>query len=611
MTTKRITRREFLQYAGIAAGAATLAACTPQVITQVVEQTQVVVQTQQVLQTAVVKQDITPTPLPAFVTIQGRTLPADAAPLEKQILMSNGSEPSHLDVTRDLWTAAMVMHYGTEPLLALDENQQIVPAGAEAWKVGDGAKYTEFTIRKDAAWSDGVAITSDDWVFTFVHALDPKLGNGFAYFYVDIKGAADYNAGKAPATDLGVVKIDDRTFQIWGTNPAPHIPALMTYQAVVPAPKHKAEKDPEHWADTMEGFVASGPYTLTKWDHNVQMVFTTHKYYNGPFKPGIQVVVQNMGTANTNWWNAWLNKEIDMVSILSPDQLAQVRADPALNALLHWWPDPKTDYISFNVNTKPYDSKDFRMALAKSIDRVTWCQQVLQGAFLPAYSMLPPGFPAYNADLKPIQDFDVAAAKALLEKAGYKDGIDPKTGKALKLTWTTRAADGNYPQFVQQQWQANLGIEVTLDQKENAVWRQMRVDHKLDLFHNFYEYDFMDPANLLSAIWHSTPGPKGETDWGATQLPWHNADFDKLCDQAGTEVDPVKRIDLYQQAEKVMVEDAGGAFLLWTLIFQVWWPYVTGWKANKSGVVEYRYLDMALSNAYIRNDVDNFRKSTY
>lgn len=613
MTTQKINRREFLRFAGMTAGAATLAACAPQVVTQVIENTKEVsvVQTQQVKQTEVVQEIVTPTAPPALVTIQGRTLPTDAAPLEKQILMSSGSEPSHLDVSRDLWTAAGVMHFGTEPLLALDVDQQIVGAEAESWKVGEGAKYTEFTLRKDIAWSDGTPLTADDWVFTFAHALDPKLGNGFAYFYVDIKGAVAYNSGKADASALGIVKIDDRTFQIWGEKPAPHIPAMMTYQAVVPCPKFKAEKNPEHWADTMENFVASGPMTVTKWDHNVQLVFQTHKYYNGPFKMGFQTVVQNMGTPNTNWWNAWLNHEIDVANYLSADQLAQVRTNPDLNKLLTWWPDPRTDWVQFNINTKPYDNHDLRMALAKSIDRVTWAQQVLQNVDIPAYAMLAPGFPANNPELEPIQRFDVAAAKALLETAGYKDGKDPATGKPLKITITVRPASSAYSQFVQQQWQNNLGVEVVLDNKENAVWRQMRTDHKMDVFLQFYEYDFMDPANLLTQIFHSVPGPNGETNWGSGQNPWYNADFDKLTDEAGVEADPVKRIQLYQQAEKVMVEDAGQIFLLWALIFAVWWPYVTGWQANKDGVVEYRYLDMAITHPYIRNDVDTFRKSTY
>jgi oligopeptide transport system substrate-binding protein len=611
MSSKKMTRREFIRFAGVIAGAATLSACTPKVIeqTKVVEQTQVVEQTKVIEQTKVVEQEkqVTPTALPLLKTIQGRELPADAAPLDQQVFFTTGGEPSHLDVSRDLWGAAYVMNFGVEPLLRLDENQEIVPALAESWKVGEGAKYTEFTIRKDAAWSDGVPITADDWVFTFQHALDPTMGNGFAYFYYDIKGAASYNGGKGSVADLGVVKVDDRVFQIWGEKAAPHIPALVTYQAVVACPKHKAEADPLHWADKMEGFVASGQYTLAKWDHNVQLIWQTHKYYNGPFKPGMQTIVQQIGTANTNWWNAFLNHEIDCSIGLNGGQIAQVRNDPDLNPLLRWYANPRTDWITFNINTEPYNNKDFRMALAKSIDRVTLAQQVLQNTYLPAYSMLPPGYPAYNPDLKPIQDYDVAAAKALLEKAGYKDGIDPKTSKPFQLTITTRPANGTYPQYAQQQWQDNLGIEVILDQKENAVWRDMRSKHTLDVFFQFYEYDFMDPANLLAAIWRTDPN---QPDGGSTQNPWHHDDFNKLCDQAGVESDAAKRIDLYKQAEKVLVEDAGGIFLLWQLVFEIWWPYVTGLKANKNGVVEWRGLDTSQYWAYIRNDVGKYRKTS-
>lgn len=612
MTAKKLSRREFMRFAGFAAGGTALAACTPQVVTQVV--TQMVEQTRLVKETEIIKQtqvvEVTPTPLPALVTIQGRELPADAAPLEKQIEFSSGVEPSNLDISRNLYNATIGLNYGGEPLLRLDVDQQITAAGAESWKAGPGVTYWEFTIRKDAKWSDGTPITSDDWVFTAEHYVDPKLGNPWAWFYYDIKGMSAYNLGTGPASDIGFVKVDDRTFQIWGTNPAPHIPAMMTYQAVVPCPKHKAEKDPEHWADTMEGFVSSGQYELVKWTHNQQAVWKTHKYYNGPFKPGIQTLVQNFGTTTTNWWESWLNKEVDVAQI-GPAQVAQVRGDAALNPLLHWWTDPATHYISFNVNVKPLDNLDLRMALAKSIDRDTLSFQVNNGTTIPAYAMLPPGFPANNPELKPIQAFDLAAAKASLEKAGYKDGIDPATGKPLKLTWTTRAADGTLPQYVQQQWQANLGIQVVLDNKENAVWRDMRIKHTLPIFHNMYEYDYMDPANLLAAIWRSIPGPKGEKDWGSSQLPWHNEQFDALCTQAGQEVDVAKRIQEYQDAEKILVSDVGGIFLYWQLIFQTWWPYVTGWKPNKDGVVEFRYLDVARYYYYIRNDVDNFRKSEY
>ena len=60
-------------------------------------------------------------------------------------------------------------------------------------------------------------------------------------------------AHAAPWLQNASAEVDDRTFRITGINPVPHVPAMMTYQAVVPAPKALAEKNKQHWADTLEG----------------------------------------------------------------------------------------------------------------------------------------------------------------------------------------------------------------------------------------------------------------------------------------------------------------------------------------------------------------------
>jgi len=124
----------------------------------------------------------------------------------------------------------------------------------------------------------------------------------------------------------------------------------------------------------------------------------------------------------------------------------------------------------------------------------------------------------------------------------------------------------------------------------------------MKLFKSGYEYDYMDPANLLTQLWRSID------DIGSRQHLWKNDKFDQLVTQAGTETDPQKRIQLFQDAERILVEDVGGIFLTHILIFQVWWPYITGFKPNKKGEVAYRYLDIARFQMYIRNDVDQWRK---
>jgi oligopeptide transport system substrate-binding protein len=304
----------------------------------------------------------------------------------------------------------------------------------------------------------------------------------------------------------------------------------------------------------------------------------------------------------TNWFAAWQNHEVDMIAILDPAQLAIVRGDPNLNGLLHWWLDPKPEYFTLDTLKAPLDNQKLRLALAKSIDRDTLCYQVLNGIETPNYSMLTPGFPAYNPDLKPIQDYDVAAAQQLMVDAGYPVGKDAG-GKQLELTITFRGVDP-YVEFVQQQWETNLGIKVNLVQLENSVWRQARVDKTMQVFHNFYEYDFMDPANLLTSIWRSD----GVT--GSFQAAWVNKEFDDLVNQAGVEPDAAKRIQLFQDAEKILVSDVAAVFLATQNIYQVWWPYISGIKPNSKGEVAYRYLDISRFQMYINNQVDNYRTQT-
>ena len=366
MNTQKISRREFVRFAGIAAGGAVVGACTPQVVTQVVAQTQIVNQTQVVE----VEVAVTVTPPAFIVTPQGRVLPPDAAPLEKQVYRELGGEPKHFDTARDIY-ASGATNLGNEPLLRNNENIETVPALAESWKAGPNAEYWEFVIRDGAQWSDGKPITADDIVYTYKHLADPALANPWIWFYGDIKGISKFNAGTGSASDIGVVKVDDRTVQIYGEfGSIPYLPALLSYQAVVVVPKHVAEGNPEHWADSVDGFVSGGPYIPTKWEHNKLIEWEINPLYNGPHKPGIQKVVNPIAVGGTEF-TPWLNRETDLVHLLTPQDVAAVRADPALNPLMHFFNNFQSTYVALDTFKAPLDNLDFRKALAHSIDRDT------------------------------------------------------------------------------------------------------------------------------------------------------------------------------------------------------------------------------------------------
>jgi len=475
----KLSRRDFLRLTGLTAASAVLAACggppTEVVVqpTQVVEETGVVqapvveetgvVEEPVAEETGVVEEQVGATTAPTgLVTIQGRALPPDAAPLDQQVLYESSSEPKHLDVSRDIYGAGPALNWGSEPLLRRDQDQNIVPALAESFTVGENAESFDFVIRQDAKWSDGTPITADDWVFTFRHLADPNLDNPWTWFFYDIKGIKALKEGGGTPEGVGVEAIDERTIRFHSeSGAAPHIPALLAYQAAAPAPKHKAEADPEHWADTVEGFVSSGPFTLVKWDHNQRMEWEPNPHYNGPHKPGVQRVVQLIGTPTTVWFNAWLNKEIDVVQILQPQEVAQVQADPALTPLLHSFNNYQTEYLALDTMNAPLDNLQLRQALSHAIDRETLSNEVMNGTRVPAYSMLPPGFPAYNEELKSVQNFDVEKAKALLAEAGYPEGKDAQ-GAQLELQMYSNGREV-VMEFVKDQWETNLGITVNLE----------------------------------------------------------------------------------------------------------------------------------------------------
>lgn len=577
-----ITRRELLRLAAIGVTGHALAACKA---ASVSEQENAGI----------------PTSAQPFVTPQGRVLPRDAAPLDKQVLYEPAAEPRHLDISRDIYGAGVAINWGGEPLLRRDQNQRLVPALAESYTAGPRAEYFDFVLRKDARWSDGVPITAADWVFTFQHLADPALDNPWTWFFYDIKGIRDLKEGRGGRAGVGVEAIDERTVRIHGEKgPVPHLPALLAYMAAVPAPRHKAENNPEHWADTVEGFVSSGPMRLLSWQHNQRLEWDANPFYNGPHKPGIQRLVQLVGAPATGWFNAWLNREIDYIAILQPQEVAQLRAEPSLRQYLHSFNNFQTEYLALDATRPPLDNLKLRQALAHAIDRDAFCQQVMLGTRIPAFSMLPPGFPAHNPELQAVQRFDVAQARALLAEAGYPGGRDAG-GHQLALAAFANGRDV-VMEYVKDQWERHLGVSVNLQILENTVWAARRAQHAMQIYHGQYEYDFLDPANMLTHLWRST------NEQGSPRHAWRNARFDELVTQSGRELDEQSRMALYRQAERVLVEDVGAVFLTHMVTHQVWWPYLTGFAPDDSGNVVFRYLDISRFQMYIRSDVDRWRK---
>jgi len=594
---KPLSRRDFLRTVGIGAVASIASACAPKVVEVVktVEVEKVVeVEVEKVVEVEVEKEVerlVTPTPLPDVVTSQGKVMPADAAPLELQIRYNPVAENKHLDVPRNIYDANSVLNWGTEPLLRRNEMMELVPALADSYEVGPDATYFDFQIRKGAMWDDGTPLTAHDFAFTFQHLSNPDLDTPWVWYYYSIEGVKAHKTGDAGADAVGVEALDDFTLRVYGEGgSAPHLPALLAYQAACPAPKHRAEADPEHWADDADGFLSCGPYSLVKWEHNKEMVWEINPYYNGPHKPYIQHLINPIASMG---FNEWLAKQIDMMHNLSVADLNFIRTDPELNALLRWYNNFQCDYLALDTMNAPLDNLTLRQALSHAINRDA-LGLILAGTVEPAYSLLMPGFPAYNPELKSVQNFDPELARTLLAEAGYPEGKDAE-GKQLELTITAASREAKL-EFVQSQWQEHLGIKVNYELVEYAAWSQRRAGHEMEIYKGPYEYDYIDPANFLQLF-------RSKDETGSPRHAWYSENYDALYDEAGHMTEPTTRFATYQDAERILVEDVGAIFLTHMLIYQVWWPYFAGIPKDVTGREVYRGLDITFSQVYIRDDI--------
>ncbi|HVC80593.1 MAG TPA: ABC transporter substrate-binding protein, partial [Chloroflexota bacterium] len=218
----------------------------------------------------------------------------------------------------------------------------------------------------------------------------------------------------------------------------------------------------------------------------------------------------------------------------------------------HTTPQLFTEFLVLNEKHAPLNNPLVREALSYAINRTT-IAKLLKNRFLPAHGMLPPGMPGYNKS-QVGQVYDPAKAQALLAKAGYPGG---KGFPKLTLNVDGGDNDGEtkavaYTEF----WKQVLGITVGINQLEHGAYINALTGHNFDIATIQWGADYPDPNDFLSLIW--------QTGAGANNGSYSNAQVDALTKQADAMPhDSPARYQKYQQAESIMLNQAGGIMMLW------------------------------------------------
>ena len=515
-----------------------------------------------------------------FATQAQAATPTKPAPGEKlakeQVFRYGGggyfqNDPASHDFNKDLYCSGVPALFAG--LMVFTADFVAVPWMASKVEGNkDGSVWT-FNIRKDSRWSDNAPVSARDFEWSWKRQLDPASAAPYASFLYDIKNGEAFNKKKVTdPKEVGVRAKDDWTLEVTLEGPRGYFPVLAAYLAALPANRLAVEKFGDKWTEA-GNLVSNGPFTLEAWDHNKQIVLKKNPHYFGAKDVHLSRVIIPIVPVATGAL-PYENNELDL-TLLQAGDLKRLQSDARMQKDVFRYPFPGTWYLLPQVTKPPFDNLKVRRAVSQAVDRDN-VVKVAQGLAIPAWSMIPPGFPGAVDDpkIKAIQKFDKKAALEHLKGTPFEGG---KNWPKITLTMRDEALGAKpLAEAVQAVLLDNLNMKVDLEVLEQRVFRERLWKQDLQFVWIRWFMDYPDPHNEYFDTFY------GKKTTGRRQA-WVNDAFDKELETGRDTRDPKKRLEAYKRAEEIMQNDAGYVPVAWVVRYAAAKPWVKGIEKNKAG----------------------------
>lgn len=439
------------------------------------------------------------------------------------------------------WNLMMLQY---DSLMQFDADGLAQPWLAESVEVSDDLMVYTMTLAEGVTWHDGMPLTAADVEFTFNYFVEKASGR----FARDLSGVESVSVDG----DLGV------TVTLSAPNPAFDLVAL----ADVPIlPKHiweSVENPDEH---VFEGGtnIGSGPYKMVDFTEDQSYRFEANAdYFRGA--PAVDELVVVVFADDAGPLAAIRSGEIDVIfERISPEQIELLDAQDPIDVSVG--PEFTTQMINFDVTKAPFDDVAVRQAVSLAVDR----QDIVDTVFLGAATVGSPGWvhpdkPVYNPAVAAV--YDVAAANALLDGAGYTDsdgdGIREFGGDPMSFEILTNSSDSLRLRIAElvADMLSDIGIELKVASVETATWEEAV----------WPGFDINNGRNYEVAAWGwSAPVQAntirvaelvhGDPGIGFLNLTGFNdEDVNTVSEQLLTEADPATSADLIGQLQVLIAE---------------------------------------------------------
>ena len=504
------------------------------------------------------------------------------------------ADPISLDISKisDTYSATVVNNV-MESIVRMGERSgsyTIIPGDALTWE--SNADGTVWTFRLgDNTWSDGKPVTAQDYVYSLQRSADPETDCPNEYYLLPVAGYAEVRAG-APLDTLGVRALDEKTLQITLSYPVPSFLEMCCGTIYYPQRQDVVERYGELYGTEPEYALYNGPYFLDAWEHDSSLTLRKREDYWNARNVQIEKVnihilkdsatvcamfaegkLDNVTTSNAQWMETFMARE-DTTYVKS--------YGAAVN------------FMFFNTKDPLMCNGNIRRAFSMAIDREGLNQTCFGGRSNAATGWVSPsvsvgsisyrGFAGnmIHAMYGEAREKNMTAREYLL--LGMKElgmGEDPS---ALDVNFSLAGTDAWFHtlgEYLQSTYWDALGVELKVSY---ADWDAFSADLESGNYQMGYmgwTANYNDPYDVLS-LFMSTNDSLG--------IGWASREFDNLVLKAQKEMDEAKRLQIYQEAEAILLLEE---FVVNPLLF----PSANGFYRNYVG----GYATLAFSTEGYQN----------
>lgn len=445
-----------------------------------------------------------------------------------QLERGNGPEPSTLDAHRCQEVACgNVLRDLYEGLVTEDAAGRLIPGMAARWQVSADGRVWTFHLRDGLHWSNGEALTAADIVASFRRAFAPQTAAPFAEQFDAVLNAADVQSGQVAPDRLGIDAPDAGTIRI-RTSRQVFLPALLTlpiaFPVYLPAVTQYGNQHtrPGH-------LVSNGAYRLVAWTPQANLTVERNPRFHDAAHVRIARVRFHVTEDAAAELQRFAAGDLQITETAPPQPLPALRK--RFGRQLRIAPYIGAFWLGMNITRPPLkDNPRLREALSLAVDRDRLTRYITGFGETPAYGIVPPGIPGYDAAKIHWADWDQsrreARAKALYRAAGYSEA-NPLT---LELRYNTSTPHRRLTLAVASMWRDTLGVRVRLRNEEWKVFVQNRKQRAItQVFRGGWIGDVADARNFLGAF-----ADDGALNWPGYDDARYRALFAK-ADAARTE----------------------------------------------------------------------------